>query len=334
MSTSGFHIGQRISYSSALCTIRFIGSVAGTKGEWLGVEWDDPKLGKHAGEHNGIQYFKCLSPNSTAASFVRPSRPADPALSFLDALRQKYAPDDAPAGHQEDNPIEFSGKLVEEVGFEKIRQQQAILQELRIVILDGMRVTGPQGPSSVPDIQSEKWQASLNDIAVTCPKIRELDLSRNLIERWVDVVGICKALHDLRRLVLSENRIHDLDLHGFNPAIVQEAFEGVQELMLDSTFITWPELTSLLPSFSALQTLSFKTNNLSHPLTALPSLPLKSISLSFNPLGTLSSISALHSLTKLTSLSLASCSISTLPSLSRARRPPLFLPPPHIPPRL
>ena len=54
-----FHIGQRISFTLSPCTIRYIGSVVGTKGEWLGVEWDDLELGKHAGEHEGVQYFKC-----------------------------------------------------------------------------------------------------------------------------------------------------------------------------------------------------------------------------------------------------------------------------------
>ena len=60
MQSTDFHLGQRVSYSSSLCTVKFIGSVAGTKGEWLGVEWDNPKLGKHAGNHGGIQYFTCI----------------------------------------------------------------------------------------------------------------------------------------------------------------------------------------------------------------------------------------------------------------------------------
>ncbi len=52
--------GQRLSLASKLCTVRYIGSVEGTKGTWLGVEWDDPQAGKHAGEHQGKQYFKCI----------------------------------------------------------------------------------------------------------------------------------------------------------------------------------------------------------------------------------------------------------------------------------
>ncbi len=54
-----FHICQRLSFSGALCTVRYIGIVKGTQGGWLGVEWDDSSRGKHAGEHGGVKYFKC-----------------------------------------------------------------------------------------------------------------------------------------------------------------------------------------------------------------------------------------------------------------------------------
>ena len=53
------HIGQRIPYDGALCTVRYVGEVAGTSGQWLGVEWDDTTRGKHDGSHKGTRYFKC-----------------------------------------------------------------------------------------------------------------------------------------------------------------------------------------------------------------------------------------------------------------------------------
>ena len=58
------YLGQRLSFASALCTVHYIGPVTDTSGTWLGVEWDDAALGKHAGEHNGVQYFKCTIPSS------------------------------------------------------------------------------------------------------------------------------------------------------------------------------------------------------------------------------------------------------------------------------
>lgn len=57
---SKFHINQRLSYSVSRCTVRYIGSVEGTNGEWLGVEWDTVDKGKHSGEYQGKKYFECL----------------------------------------------------------------------------------------------------------------------------------------------------------------------------------------------------------------------------------------------------------------------------------
>lgn len=53
------HLDQRLSYDGHLCTVRYVGPVQGTKGEWLGVEWDDASLGKHTGENQGVKYFEC-----------------------------------------------------------------------------------------------------------------------------------------------------------------------------------------------------------------------------------------------------------------------------------
>ena len=50
-------IGQRLSYDGIPCTVRYIGPVEGTKGDWLGVEWDYEDRGKHDGEHKGVRYF-------------------------------------------------------------------------------------------------------------------------------------------------------------------------------------------------------------------------------------------------------------------------------------
>lgn len=60
--SQNFYEGQRLSFEGALCTVRYIGEVEGTKGDWLGVEWDDPTRGKHSGEHKGVKYFTCNNP--------------------------------------------------------------------------------------------------------------------------------------------------------------------------------------------------------------------------------------------------------------------------------
>lgn len=58
-------VGQRRSFDGHRCTIRYVGTVEGTTGDWLGVEWDDSSRGKHAGEHKGTRYFTCKSRTTT-----------------------------------------------------------------------------------------------------------------------------------------------------------------------------------------------------------------------------------------------------------------------------
>jgi dynactin complex subunit len=52
-------IGTRIQVGKDRATVKFIGKVQDTKGEWLGIEWDDPKRGKHDGSHKNTKYFEC-----------------------------------------------------------------------------------------------------------------------------------------------------------------------------------------------------------------------------------------------------------------------------------
>lgn len=206
-----FKLGQRLSYDGAVCTVRYVGQVSGTAGDWLGVEWDDPSRGKHDGSHKGTRYFTCecsrttylielnlnshsgLSKSPTAASFVRPTRPAEKPRTFLQAVQEKYAgevtADQKPVslGPQ----VVISGKVAEEIGFDKIRKQQAQLNELKIVIVDGMRID----KASAADGQEKP-------IREVCPKVTELALSRNLFIDFGPIVEICSHLSELRGLRL------------------------------------------------------------------------------------------------------------------------------------
>ena len=120
----------------------------------------------------------------------------------MEALREKYASEPAQENAENDNvtpqtSIRISSKVVEEVGFDKIRREMAELQELRIVILDGLCVAGVLSSYDQP---LDQVQESAKEIATTCPKITDLDLSRNLLSHWRDVWEICNQLKHLRRL--------------------------------------------------------------------------------------------------------------------------------------
>lgn len=52
-----YEIGRRIECEGFLGTLKYYGQVGETKGEWLGIDWDDPSRGKHNGTYERIKYF-------------------------------------------------------------------------------------------------------------------------------------------------------------------------------------------------------------------------------------------------------------------------------------
>ncbi|KAI5282232.1 hypothetical protein KEM54_002884 [Ascosphaera aggregata] len=178
-------IGSRLSYDNSLCTVRYIGEVQGTKGQWLGVEWDDPTRGKHAGEHQGV-------------------KPADEPRGFLQAVREKYVSDERSSEQPKlpgmagiSQPIQFNGKIAQEIGFDKIRQKLSALQELKIILVDRLQVAGVLPNEHV--VTKDEYEKELQRISETVPKIVELDLSWNLFESWGQVHDI---LVSLKRVVV------------------------------------------------------------------------------------------------------------------------------------
>lgn len=123
---------------------------------------------------------------------MRPSRPADPPRHFLAAVNHKYASEyTLPDGRRAAEEIVFFGKRAEEVGFEKIRRKQANIGELTVVILEDLQVASARAEDESEGI-----------ITKTCPKITQLDLSRNLFERLDPVFDICREVPNLRHLTL------------------------------------------------------------------------------------------------------------------------------------
>ncbi|KAI0890508.1 RNI-like protein [Annulohypoxylon maeteangense] len=291
------NVGDRLSYDGAVCTVRYIGEVSGTSGSWLGVEWDDPARGKHDGSNKGVRYFTCRSKSPNAASFVRPTRPAEKPLSFVTAVTQKYACELAKTA-----VIKFSNKVAEEVGFEKIQRKQAQLAELKIVIVDGARIASAYSEGDEP-------------ISQVCPKIIELDLSRNLFQKVGKVIDICSELPVLRSLRLNGNRFQDI-LNDDDLEQAQNSLKDIKDLALEETFMSWEEICHVASKFQTLSTLSASANRLSF----LPETPLAlstlastivSLNLEFNNFTTLTDIASLASLKSLRNLHLKGNHIST-----------------------
>jgi dynactin complex subunit len=73
-----------------VATVRYVGAVAGTEGEWVGVEFDAAGRGKHDGVHQGVRYFECRANGGPqCASFVRPHK-LSAGVTLLQALTAKY----------------------------------------------------------------------------------------------------------------------------------------------------------------------------------------------------------------------------------------------------
>jgi len=135
------------------------------------------------------------SSHPTAGSFLRPSATWDQPRTFLEALKTKYAANQAGENTSDQIVIRISGKEAEEVGFEKIARQQAQLQNLRIVVLDDLLV-------KAYDEQNTTQEDNLEDISETCPNITDLDLGRNLFETLSEISNICNRLPKLKFLRL------------------------------------------------------------------------------------------------------------------------------------
>ncbi|RFU35923.1 hypothetical protein B7463_g397, partial [Scytalidium lignicola] len=287
--TRNYHVGQRLSFESALCTVRYIGPVAGTEKDWLGVEWDDPSRGKHNGEHKG----KSTSP--TAASFVRPTRLADLEQSFVEAVYQKYTVQitalSAPVYVEKE--IEISGKVVEEVGFEKISQQLAQLNELKIVLVDGLRINAAEEPGKT--------------IREICPKIVELDLSRNLFESCKEIIRICAALDNLRSLRINANRLQILKDEFLESS---NAFQGIREVEMDEMLLPWENICILAEQFVNLTKLTASSNSFTTLKLPINCSSLTSLALEYNMFSCLSDLSPLCLVASLETLYLKGNQIS------------------------
>ena len=138
------------------------------------------------------------SKSATAASFIRPTRAADAPQTFVSAVQLKYASeltaDQRPLATQKQ--VIISGNVAEEIGFDKARRKLAQLGELKVVILDGSRIAYASHPAG----SSQNIEDNGQSISQVCPKITELDVSRNLFEHFGTVVDICAELSLVRSL--------------------------------------------------------------------------------------------------------------------------------------
>ncbi|KAJ7481176.1 hypothetical protein B0H11DRAFT_2157842 [Mycena galericulata] len=235
---AAFHLpteGTRLSLAGSIGTVKFVGQVDNTSGVWLGVEWDDPKRGKHDGVKDGKRYFTCRVHN--AGSFIRPTTGISYGTSFLKALKSKYV--ELPHGSESQEKVllgSSNGAIeVEAVDLDKIRGKFSNLGRLREVSLDNENVSCYDEPPG--------------SILTTCPNVRGLDLSTSLIPSWDMIAMISAELPALQRLALNRNRLQSPS----DPRRMILAFSNLVELRLNGTLTTWKEMKQVTATMPVLR---------------------------------------------------------------------------------
>ncbi|KAL0059989.1 hypothetical protein AAF712_013225 [Marasmius tenuissimus] len=254
-------VGDRVSYLGNSATVKFLGTVDGTDGTWLGVEWDDPSRGKHDGVKDGKRYFSCRFPN--AGSFIRPSANVKRGVSFLEGLTSKYIEAFHGSTTQEKVTLGSSNGAieVEAVNLDKVRGKFSNLSRLREVSLENELIARADPPGK---IQETCPSSVFNSIRVMkCSDlqkdIRGLDLSTSLLPTWGAIADIAAELASLQRLGLNRTRLTLL----YEPARMSNAFLSLYELQLNGTLMTWPEFQEIVLYLPRLRTAEMGYNNLS-----------------------------------------------------------------------
>uniref|UniRef100_A0A9L0RU93 Tubulin folding cofactor E n=1 Tax=Equus caballus TaxID=9796 RepID=A0A9L0RU93_HORSE len=122
-------------------------------------------------------------------------------------------------------------------------------------------VSAPALPSAVlGPVDLEAFCASASHRYGTgfCPHIRKVDLSRNLLSSWDDVIDIADQLKDLEVLNLSENK---LEFPSCSTSLIG-TFSALKVLVLNRTGITWAEVLRCAPGWPVLEELYLGSNNI------------------------------------------------------------------------
>ncbi|KAI0317464.1 hypothetical protein OF83DRAFT_1276525 [Amylostereum chailletii] len=312
-------IGSRLALSGFYGTVRYVGQVEGTKGEWVGVEWDDPSRGKHDGVKDGRRYFHCLIPNS--GSFIRAtSAGIDYGRSFLRALVEKYV--ELPRGTSAQEFVILGSSKgaieVEVVNMDKIRNKFSRLEHLRDISLDKENVSRADEPGL---------------LRAKCPSVRGVDLSFSLIPSWDVIALITTELPLLERLALkyadplqemnfcsvprSNNRLQPF----VTPVSELRMFHHLVELQLNATLMTWQAMLDVIVCMPSLKQVEMGYNRLTTLFTEHSPSPqelvLESLNLDSNRLSSWENLcTALRPFRQLARLILTSNDINTIPPMS------------------
>ncbi|KAE8022275.1 hypothetical protein FH972_008087 [Carpinus fangiana] len=241
-----FRVGQRVHSAGdprRTGTVKYVGSIQGYSGAWVGVDWDSGDA-KHDGSVNGFRYFRARSDRS--GSFVR-AHNLSPGISLIEALQLRYRGHSTKEEEDDMYVLSASNKRVsiQLVGKDKIQDKLSRFEELTGASLSYMGVSTPGVPCQ---------------IGTTVPKLKELDLTGNLLSEWKDLGTICDELPSLAALNLSNNLML-LEICEL------PQLKSIHILVLNNTGINWMQIEILKDSLPVIEELHLIGNTIS---TILP----------------------------------------------------------------
>eukprot|EP01029_Cantina_marsupialis_P005909 TRINITY_DN164059_c1_g1_i2.p1 TRINITY_DN164059_c1_g1~~TRINITY_DN164059_c1_g1_i2.p1 ORF type:complete len:556 (+),score=156.51 TRINITY_DN164059_c1_g1_i2:62-1729(+) len=301
-----FQIDQKVCDKNGYCGIvKYIGPVvASSKADaiYIGVEWNDGARGKH---RRGISkskstgeekvYFECEEGHS--CSFMKPSTLMG-TNTLVKALISRY--EDVHESKSEALVTNKGDEVeVEFVGENKIKSLQ--------------RLTNLQ-TISAEDMCIDSCGSELGEL---CPNVRDLNLKRNLVTSWKEVMLIAGSLPKLEVLDLSYNKLEPFSVFLTESGVSLEefgsAFGNLRALILNDTFMTWKEATLVCKGITQLKEFYFSRNDLEELdscVDCFPSLELMDISI--NKINNWDEIWKLRDLKKLSQLLLNENEISEI----------------------
>lgn len=252
---------ERRVYDDAVCTVRYIGTVA----PWgdrlaLGVEWDDKSRGKNNGEIDGVKYFNCRAIG--AGSFIKASRKYETPSDFGSCFHEKYLT------NPEFEEIRLStAKKVETYDVDSMFEFQSTVENLIAINLGGCRISS--------------MKSSINFSAFT--NLTKLDLSYNLFASFGEIVNASAEFPKLRTLRLDGNRFDFSD----ELANTCQPNPAIEELSINNSLLTEDEISCIIASFPNLHTLSIAFNNLERIPPSIHNSSLKVLDISNNVISSL-----------------------------------------------
>ncbi|BGP24254.1 tubulin-specific chaperone E [Rhodotorula toruloides] len=263
-----------------LGTILYHGPVPPTKGDWYGIEWDEPARGKHNGVYDktGVRYFVPRVEGS--GSFLRPdAKGLDvEGKTFSQALHDRYLDYGLPTSSQSTDTAASASREsqatiptqrfatdsnfdVEVVLNDRVNERFRQLGRLREVGLEweGVSCAVRRGATDEGFEEEEEEEEELRDLGRELKNLEVLNVSFSLLPTLPEASRFAAVLPKLRSLALNSNRFILMASPTSLPG-----FERLTSLQLNNTLMTWSETRCISPSLPNLVDLQFGFNRLGH----------------------------------------------------------------------